>query len=275
MSFAINDTLVIFQNPTSVAPLAAGSNPNQVNATANPVQVGGFNNTFTTTTGGTLAAPQQIVVSGVNTRLNVSSGAAKIQAIGGGTIIESSLTPGDLGKVISLNLDYTENPSAPYNGAVVDKSAIVAGNTGNTGDTVTINQAAGLQGGDFAYYALGGTGNDQIEGSFQADFLRGSGGNDTISAFAGNDLIRGGTGSDSIFGGLGNDTLYYTGDTRDLSTDTFADFATGVDKISVDRSSISNLTQISGFGTNTIVFAGGTTLISQGTVINSSDITLI
>jgi hypothetical protein len=35
------------------------------------------------------------------------------------------------------------------------------------------------------------------------------------------------------------------------------------------------LTQISGFGTNTIVFAGGTTLISQGTVINSSDITLI
>jgi Ca2+-binding RTX toxin-like protein len=272
MSFAINDTLVIFQNPTSVAPLAAGSNPNQVNATANPVQVGGFNNTFTTTTGGTLAAPQQIVVSGVNTRLNVSSGAAKIQAIGGGTIIESSQTPGDLGKVISLNLDYTENPSAPYNGAVVDKSAIVSG---NTGDTLTINQAAGLQGGDFAYYTHGGTGNDQIEGSFQADFLRGGAGNDTITAFAGNDLIRGGAGSDSIFGGLGNDTLYYTSDQLDRSTDTFADFATGVDKISVDRTSISNLTQISGFGTNTIVFAGGTTLISQGTVINSSDITLI
>ena len=272
MSFAINDTLVIFQNPTSVAPLAAGSNPNQVNATASPVQVGGFNNTFTTTTGGTLAVPQEIVVSGVNTRLNVSSGAAKIQAIGGGTIIESSQTPGDLGKVINLNLDFNDNSEAPYNGAVVNKNAIVFG---NTGDTLTINQVAGSQGEDFAFYAHGGAGNDQIVGSFQADFLRGGAGNDTISAFAGKDLIRGGAGSDSIFGGLGNDTLYYTSDQLDRSTDTFADFATGVDKISVDRTSISNLTQISGFGTNTIVFAGGTTLISQGTVINSSDITLI
>jgi Ca2+-binding RTX toxin-like protein len=272
MSFAINDTLVIFQNPTSVAPLAVGSNPNQVNAIANPVQVGGINNVFTTTSGGTVAAPQQIVLSGANNRLNVSSGAAKVQVIGGGSIVESSQVSNDLGKVINLNLDYTLNTDAPYNGAAVDKNVIVSG---NTGDTLTINQVAGGQGGDFAFYVHGGTGNDEIVGSFLADFLRGGAGNDTIAAYAGNDLIRGGAGSDSILGGLGNDTLYYTSDSLDRSTDTFADFATGVDKISVDRTWISNLTQISGFGTNTIVFAGGTTLISQGTVINSSDITLI
>jgi Ca2+-binding RTX toxin-like protein len=273
MSFAINDTLVIFRDPTSVAPLAPNSNPNEVNAIASPVQVGGDQGeVYTTISGGTISDPQQIVVSGDNTRLNVSSGAAKIQAIGGGTIIESSQVSDDLGKIINLNLNFIQNPDAPYNGAVVDKSAIVSG---STGDTLTINQAAGSQGGDFAFYAHGGTGNDQIVGSFLADFLRGGAGNDTIAAYAGNDLIRGGAGSDSILGGLGNDTLYYTSDQLDGSTDTFADFATGEDKISVDSTSISNLTQISGLGTNTIVFAGGTTLISQGTVINSSDITLI
>lgn len=273
MSFAINDTLVIFQNPTSVAPLAAGSNPNEVNAIASPVQVGGDNGqVYTTISGGTISNPQQIVISGIKTRLNASSGAAVIQAIGGGIIVESSQTLGDLGKIINLNLNFDQNPEAPYNGAVIDKNVTVFG---NTGDTLTINQAAGFQGGDFAFYAHGGTGNDQIVGSFQADFLRGGAGNDIIAAYAGNDLIRGGAGSDSILGGLGNDTLYYTSDQLDGSIDTFADFATGVDKISVDSTSISNLTQISGLGTNTIVFAGGTTLISQGTAINSSDITLI
>jgi hypothetical protein len=55
MSFAINDTLVIFQNPTSVTPLAAGSNPNEVNAIASPVQLGGDNGqVYTTISGGTI-----------------------------------------------------------------------------------------------------------------------------------------------------------------------------------------------------------------------------
>jgi Ca2+-binding RTX toxin-like protein len=272
MSFAINDTLVIFNDPTSVPFLPPGSNQNSVDATKNPVQLGSSNQTYRLTPGATPDAPQKVVLSGSNNRLNVSFGAAKIQAIGGGHIIESDQISNDYAKVINLNLNYNVNPEAPYNGAVVDKNATVFG---NTGDTLTINQAAGFQGGDFAFYAHGGTGNDQIVGSFQADFLRGGAGNDTIAAYAGNDLIRGGAGSDSILGGLGNDTLYYTSDQLDRSTDIFADFATGLDRISVDRTSISNLTQISGLGTNTIVFTGGTTLISQGTVINSSDITLI
>jgi hypothetical protein len=105
MSFAINDTLVIFQDPTSVAPLAPNSNPNEVNAIASPVQVGGDQGeVYTTISGGTISDPQQIVVSGDNTRLNVSSGAAKIQAIGGGTIIESSQVSDDLGKIINCLL---------------------------------------------------------------------------------------------------------------------------------------------------------------------------
>jgi Ca2+-binding RTX toxin-like protein len=277
MSFAINDTLVIFQQPLSVPTLPTGSNPNQVNATIAPVQLGGVNTVYTTTSGGTNTDPQEIVISGANNRLNISEGVAKIQAIGGGTIIESAQTPGDLGKIINLNLDFTENPEAPYNGAIVDKNAVV---TGNNNDTLTINQAAGGQGptgvGEgFAFYAHGGTGNDVIVGSFNADFLRGGAGNDTIAAYAGNDLIRGGAGSDSITGGLGNDTLYYTSDQMDTANDIFTDFVTGVDKIAIDRSMVSNVNQIAGLGTNTIVFLGSTILTSGGPVINSSDITLI
>jgi Ca2+-binding RTX toxin-like protein len=272
MSFALNDTLVIFNNPTTVDTLSAGSNPNQVNATVSPIQVGGINQAYATTSGATNAAPQQIVVSGQKNRLNVSSGAAKIQAVGGGTIIESTQATGDFSKIINLNLDFVANPSAPYNGAVVDKTAIVAG---NTGDSITINQAAGGQGGDFAFYAHGGTGNDTIVGSFQADFLRGGAGNDSIYGYAGNDLIRGGVGSDYVEGGQGNDTLYYTSDQIDGSTDVYGDFVTGADKISIDRTIISGLSQISGLGTNTIVIAGINTLISQGTIINPNDITLI
>jgi Ca2+-binding RTX toxin-like protein len=277
MSFAINDTLVIFNDPTTVTTLPTGSNPNQVDATQEPIQVGGEGKVYTTTSGGTIDSPQEIVISGANNRLNVLGGAAKIQAIGGGTIVESAQTPGDLGKVINLNLNFNENPDAPYNGAIVDKNAVV---NGNNNDTLTINQAAGGQGptgaGEgFAFYAHGGTGNDVIVGSFNADFLRGGAGNDTIAAYDGNDLIRGGAGSDSITGGLGNDTLYYTSDQMDTANDIFTDFVTGVDKIAIDRTMISNVNQIVGLGTNTIVFLGSTILTSGGTVINSSDITLI
>jgi Ca2+-binding RTX toxin-like protein len=169
-------------------------------------------------------------------------------------------------------LDYDNNPSAPYNGAVVDKTALVVG---NSGDSLTINQAAGGQGGDFAFYVHAGSGNDLIVGSFQPDFLRGGAGNDTIFAYAGDDLIRGGSGSDYIEGGNGSDTLYYTSYQMDAATDIFGDFVTGVDKISVDRSIISGLGQISGLGTKTIVFSGGTTVISLGTEIYGTDITLI
>jgi Ca2+-binding RTX toxin-like protein len=273
MSFAINDTLVIFNDPTSVPLLPPGSNPNSVDATKAPVQLGGSNKIYTLTPGATPTAPQQVVLSGSNNRLNIPSGSAKIQAIGGGQIIESVDVAGDFGKLIKLNDVNPTKPDEEYNRSVVDKNSSVSGNTAN--DTLTINQAAGGQGGDFAYYAKGGAGDDTIVGSFQADFLRGGAGNDIIFAHAGNDLIRGGAGSDRITGDEGNDTLYYTSDQLDGSTDTFADFATGVDKISIDKTSISNLSQISGLGTNTIVFAGGTTLISLGSAINSSDITLI
>lgn len=51
------------------------------------------------------------------------------------------------------------------------------------------------------------SGNDQIQGSDQADIIRGYAGNDTISGGAGDDFIYGNEGNDVLRGGAGNDVL--------------------------------------------------------------------
>jgi len=117
MSFVITDTSVVFTDPTSVVTLAAGSNPNEVDATkaANGVQVGGINGTYTTleAAAGTTA---QVVVSGSGTRLNVGNGAANVTAVGGGQIIEAvdavrtALEQGSPPAVINAVLDEAGLP---------------------------------------------------------------------------------------------------------------------------------------------------------------------
>ncbi len=54
----------------------------------------------------------------------------------------------------------------------------------------------------------GGTGNDSLTGSAQADILLGGDGNDKIVAGSGNDYVVGGIGNDSIDGGAGADFIY-------------------------------------------------------------------
>lgn len=53
----------------------------------------------------------------------------------------------------------------------------------------------------------GGTGNDSITGSKNADVLRGEDGNDTLSGASGNDSLDGGNGADALSGSGGSDTL--------------------------------------------------------------------
>jgi Ca2+-binding RTX toxin-like protein len=273
MSFVITDTSVVFTDPTSVTTLAEGSNPNEVDATTAAVQVGGTNVTYTTleAAAGTTA---QVVVSGAGTRLNVGNGAAKVTAVGGGQIIEAvDPTTNQGARIIKLGDD-----SVAYNSDVVNNDATVAGNAGD--EPVTIAQAAGGQGGSFAFYAHSGAGNDQIEGSSLSDFIRGGAGNDEINSFGGNDLIRGGSGSDTVTSGPGADTLYYTADQLDGSEDTFVDFSSGEDKISFDSTQVASLDQISGLGTKSIFVSGadGTvvvTVTSQNDVINGDDINFV
>ena len=271
MSFVITDTSPVFTSPLTVASAPVGTNPNSVDATTAPVQLGGVGDTWTTVAAGA-GELQQVVLSGSNTRLNLNTGAAVVQVVGGGNIVEA--VQGDTaGKIISLG-----SPTAPYNGAVVSTAEVVSGN--NPGETVSIASAAGGQSpaGGFAYYAHGGQGADQIEGSSLSDFIRGGAGADTINGFGGDDLIRGGAGSDSIFMGPGADSVYYTVDQLDGSTDTLADFATGADVISVDSTQVASTASISGLGTNTVTLngAGGSVrIVSQGTAINQGDINFI
>ena len=273
MSFVITDTSTVFTSPATVAVLPTGSNPNAVVATTAPVQVAGTAQTYTTVAAAT-GQTVQLVVSGLNTRVNVDSGAAKIAAVGGGAIVESAI-----GGTVSTGARTIElgNPSVLYNGSVVAATTAIV--SGNGSGTQTIAQAAGniAPVGGFAYYGAGGSGNDQIEGSSLNDFIRGGAGADTINGYGGNDVIRGGAGSDSIYGGAtGADTLYYTSDQLDGSTDTFVDFATGIDKIAVAGSSVASTAAISGLGSNTITFtASGTKVISGGTAINATDINIV
>ena len=266
MSFVITDTSIVFTNPSNVSFLPTGSNPTSVVATTAPVQVGGSNQTYTTVAA-TAGQTTQLVVSGLNTRVNVASGAANIAAVGGGAIVESATggTVSTGNRIIELG-----DNTVPYNGGVVASAAVVSGNGSGT---QTIAQAAGniVPVGGFAYYGAGGSGNDQIEGSSLNDFIRGGAGADSINGYGGNDVIRGGAGSDTIYGGAGADTLYYTSDQLDGSTDTFVDFTTNIDKIAVQGNVVYTIT-----GSTLTFTASGTKVISSNnTAINATDINIV
>jgi serralysin len=55
--------------------------------------------------------------------------------------------------------------------------------------------------------AIGGDGDDRLNGNAAGNQLRGNGGDDTISGANGNDNVVGGTGGDTLSGGNGNDRL--------------------------------------------------------------------
>jgi len=265
MSFVIDDPSPVFTAPLDVPFLQTGSNPSAVVATTAPVQVAGTAQTYTTVAAAT-GQTVQLVVSGLNTRVNVDSGAAKIAAVGGGAIVESAI-----GGTVSTGARIIElgDSSVFYNSGVVATAAVVSGNGSGT---QTIAQAAGniAPVGGFAYYGAGGSGNDQIEGSSLNDFIRGGAGADSINGYGGNDVIRGGAGSDTIYGGAGADTLYYTSDQLDGSTDTFVDFTTNIDKIAVQGNVVYTIT-----GSTLTFTASGTKVISGGTAINATDISIV
>ncbi len=54
---------------------------------------------------------------------------------------------------------------------------------------------------------LGGSGNDTLLGTGQAELVNGNDGDDQIYGRAGNDTLRGGTGNDTLIGGVGADVL--------------------------------------------------------------------
>ena len=265
----------VFTNPLAVQEL--NSNPETpVNATTTPVALGGVGQTWTTAT----AAPgetAQVVVTGVQTYVNLGTGAAQLNAVGSGLIIESvqllnsstqQVIP-DLAKTVSLGLDSIDYTSS----TPVDTNQLVA--SGNATERVTIAQASGGIGvaTPFTFYAHGGSGDDTIVGSYVNDFIRGGLGDDVLRGRAGNDLIRGGGGSDTI--SLGSeagvsDTLYYTIDQiQQNDRDIVTDFQSGIDKVAVQTGITSSLS--SDGKTITFTLSGLTTRLfnQSGTFINT------
>lgn len=245
--------------------------PNQVDGSSTPVQVGGTDNTFTTTDA-PAGTTTQVVVSGEGNTLIVGTGDAEIQSIGqGGNAIESVQVLGDGTKIINTGdfgqggLTFTEE---------VNTTASTTGNV--IGETSTIDQMAGgmAPAGGFYSYGTGGTGDDLLYGSAFSDFFRGGMGNDTIFAGGGNDVVRGGAGSDVITLGSGNDTLYYTFDQlQNGDIDTVTDFnsiAGDVDILAIQADRVGgsgNFSSFGGFGSNSLSITDSdgsiTTVVAQ------------
>ena len=226
--------------------------PNLVDGTDEPVQVGGVGNTWATTTA-PAGTPAQVVLSGENNTLSVGFGPAEIQSIGGGgNIIESVQVLGDGTKIISTG-NFGQEGGAEFT-TTVNENASTTGDL--IGESSTISAMAGGLSPFLYSYVVGGTGDDLLYGSSFSDFLRGGAGDDTIYAFGGNDIVRGGAGSDLITLGTGNDTLYYTADQlQDGDTDTVTDFndhegETDILAIQADR--VGGAGSFGGFGTNSL-----------------------
>jgi Ca2+-binding RTX toxin-like protein len=83
---------------------------------------------------------------------------------------------------------------------------------GDGDDTAT---ASGQANAAIAFLVNGGTGNDTLTGSPNADVISGGEGNDTIIGLAGVDLMDGGAGDDIITGGPGNEPSQTGGDGND------------------------------------------------------------
>lgn len=243
-------------NPPSVP--AFTGDPSAVDGTTTPVQVGGSNNTFQTLDAAT-GQTNQVVLSGANNQLIVGTGQQYVQTIGGGNIVESqqSVLP-DGTKIISVGT-FGGPCSDSENGSSVNEGITVSANF--VGTQASIDAMSGGLGGPFLGYAHGGTGDDFIYGSCEADFLRGGQGDDEIYAYGGNDVVRGGDGSDKVWLGDGSDYLYYTPDqVLGGDVDSAIDFTQGLDKVAFYASltgGAGNFSKFSGFNTNTLTYTNG------------------
>ena len=130
-------------------------------------------------------APDVVVGSGGNDRLNGLDGADRLNGLGGDDVINGGAD-------------------------VTDLSDTIFGGDGN--DTID-----GGSGNDIIF---GQEGDDVLAGGFGVDEVYGQGGNDVItgSAFsdlvfggAGDDFVNGGSGSDRVNGGDGADRFFHTG----------------------------------------------------------------
>ncbi|GAB4386837.1 MAG: hypothetical protein Kow00121_54290 [Elainellaceae cyanobacterium] len=88
---------------------------------------------------------------------------------------------------------------------------------------------------------IGQASNDRLTGQGGNDLLLGNGGNDALVGGSGNDTLNGGIGNDTITGGAGADSFRFDSGRRfqssDFGLDRITDFASGTDKVVLDKTS--------------------------------------
>jgi serralysin len=125
----------------------------------------------------------------------------------------SELSGQDLGSLTQAQINGIVNSYR-----VANSNAIQA-DTGVSGIFATEYSNFSIAYGVTIENAIGGSGRDLLWGNDSANTLKGMGGDDVIKGFGGDD---------TLFGGDGRDTFVFV---KDGSTDTIADFQTGLDKI--------------------------------------------
>ncbi len=87
------------------------------------------------------------------------------------------------------------------------------------------------------------------------DSLTGGDGDDTLDGLTGNDTLNGGKGNDTLIGGTGNDRFLFDINTpfnSQIGVDTIQDFVAGQDKIVLDKTTFTALSNISFASVNSI-----------------------
>ena len=113
----------------------------------------------------------------------------------------------------------------------VDTVDASAETTGQSIDLDDLDDLFGTNSEDFEVdstdNALGGSGNDILDGNDIRNELRGNDGDDELSGEAGNDTLLGGNGNDTYFGGTGADRVSFANSPQKVTVDLSLGFAVG------------------------------------------------
>jgi serralysin len=148
---------------------------------------------------------------------SIGAGAPSAATVNAGLAYLSELSGQDLGTVDDAYVNAVVNSYR-----VANANSILA-DTGVSGIYATEYSNFSIAYGVTIENATGGSARDLLWGNDVANTLKGMGGDDVIKGFGGND---------TLWGGDGRDTFVFV---KDGSTDTIADFQTGLDKIDLSE----------------------------------------